>query len=45
MKIDDLMLILDANPKTKGHSLLIPKEHFESALIRKHLFILKELLN
>lgn len=27
---DNFILFLDANPKGEGHSLLVPKKHFES---------------
>lgn len=29
---EDFNVILDADPATKGHSLIIPKKHFEDAL-------------
>ena len=30
---DEFRVILDAGPATKGHSLVIPKNHYENALV------------
>ena len=30
---DEFRVILDAGPATKGHSLVIPKSHYENALV------------
>ncbi len=35
---DDFKVILDASPATKGHALILPKQHYANILIRmRHL--------
>ena len=48
---EDFKVILDANPATKGHSLILPKKHFKNLLdadeeiLKKALPLAKKLSN
>ena len=48
---EDFKVILDANPATKGHSLILPKKHFKNILdadeeiLKKALPLAKKLSN
>jgi len=48
---EDFKVILDANPATKGHSLILPKKHFKNVLdaddeiLKKALPLAKKLSN
>ena len=33
---DSFRVILDLGPATKGHALVMPKEHFGNLYVRKH---------
>ena len=42
---DDFRIILDAGPATKGHCLILPKEHYQNMLLCTFLSLMSSCWN